>query len=40
VPQALCLLRVGRKRPRGGRATEQRDELAPLCMSRKQHIEE
>src|SRR5262245_58223555 len=33
------LLRAGRERPRSRRAAEQRDELAPSCMSGKEHCE-
>src|SRR5262245_40086751 len=33
------LLRPRRKRPDGYRAADERDELTPPCMSRKQHIE-
>jgi hypothetical protein len=33
------LLRARRERPRRRRATEQRDELAPPCMSGKEHCE-
>jgi hypothetical protein len=33
------LLRARCERPRGCRAAEQRDELAPPCMSRKEHCE-
>jgi len=33
------LLRTRRERPRRHRAAEQHDELAPLCMSGKQHSE-
>jgi hypothetical protein len=38
VPQKrIAILR--RERPRRCRAAEQRDELAPPCMSRKEHCE-
>jgi len=33
------LLRARRERPRSGRATEHRDELATPCMSGKEHCE-
>jgi hypothetical protein len=36
---ALRLLRMRRKRPRRRRAAEERDELAPLCMTEKEHAE-
>ena len=36
---ASRLLRACRQRPRGRRAAEQRDELAPPCMSGKEHCE-
>jgi hypothetical protein len=32
-------LRAHRQRPHGCRATEQRDELAALCMTGKEHCE-
>jgi hypothetical protein len=35
----LRLLRARRERPGGRRAAEQRDEVAALCMSGKQHSE-
>jgi hypothetical protein len=35
----LALLSVRRKWPRR-RSANQRDELPPLCMTRKQHIQE
>jgi hypothetical protein len=33
------LLRARRDRPRNYRSTEQRDELSPPCMSRKEYCE-
>jgi len=39
APTALRLLRARSERPRHCRAAEQRDELAPSCMSRKEHCE-
>src|SRR5262245_61093895 len=38
-PQPGWLLRTRRDRPRYSRATEQRDKLAPPCMSGKEHCE-
>ncbi len=38
APHPLALLRPRRERPRR-RAAEQRDELAPFCMTRKEHCE-
>src|SRR5262245_15985587 len=35
----FALLRARCDRPRHRRATNQRDELAPLCMTRKKHSE-
>ena len=40
APHTLALLRTRAERPRCRRAAEKRDELAPPCMSGKQHIEE
>jgi len=37
--QLSGLLRTRRERPRGHRAAEQRHELAPLCMTGKEHFE-
>jgi len=37
--RGTSLLRPRRERPRSSRAAEQRDELAPSCMSRKEHCE-
>jgi len=38
-PASPAAARAQRERPRGRRTAEQRDELAPPCMSGKQHFE-
>ena len=39
APHAICLLPTRRERPGRRRAAHERDERAPLCMTRKEHSE-